>query len=356
MFQSDFPMKREPPVTIVLVNYNGWWDTIECLESIFKLEYSNFQVVVIDNGSSNQSLQRLCGWAEGAINRWLSFKNSLRSHVLPPVAKPIPYSTFSFSDGSFVPKSVEMASSLTIINLGDGINRGFAFGMNVGIQFALENTTGEYFWLLNNDMVASKDSLKALASLALQEGKDKKIGIIGSKLFYYHAPESLQGVAGRYRAWLGQSLHVGASQIDMGQFDQKSFSFDYVIGAAMFVDRKFVEDVGKLSEDYFLYFEELDWAQRGKKKGWKLGFCANSKIFHKEGASTNSQRRPQVKSDLADYYQIKNRFLFTKRFYPSFLPLIYCTLIPVFFRRLLRRNFKMAYQVLRFLIFRFERV
>lgn len=104
---------------------------------------------------------------------------------------------------------------------------------------------------------------------------------------------------------------------------------DYVVGASMFVRKTFIEEVGYMSEDYFLYFEELDWILRGKACGWNIGYIPEAIVFHKEGGST--KEKGIMISEFADICQLKNRILFTKRFYPlcliSVLPMCAFTIL-----------------------------
>ena len=125
---------------------------------------------------------------------------------------------------------------------------------------------------------------------------------------------------------------IGSGERDSGQWDKADFKFDYVIGASMFVKRKFVVSVGKMTEDYFLYFEELDWAIRGKIKEWQMEFCPSAIIFHKLGASTGSGKKKEI-SELSDFYSVRNRIIIARRYFP----LTVFTLYPAFMLFVLRR-------------------
>lgn len=265
-------------IYIIVLNWNGWQDTLECLESLLQLEYTNYRVIVCDNCSEDNS--------EAHIQQWL---NQL----------PAPqYERF------------------TLVQTGE--NRGYGPGNNVGIRLALQDNAMEAVWILNNDVVVDPHSLTALNQYRLAHPER---GLIGSKLRFYASPDRIQAVGGKYNKVFASSIHLGEFEIDQGQYDADAIrtQIDYPVGAALFVSRAFLESVGLLAEDYFLYFEEIDWATRGSQAGWELGYCWQSTIFHKEGGSTGAHANPELKSHLSDYYSVINRVRFTRKFYSTYL-------------------------------------
>lgn len=150
-------------------------------------------------------------------------------------------------------------------------------------------------WLLNNDTEVQPDSLTRLVERAQE---DDSIGIVGSTLLYHHNRRRVQALGGaRYNRWLGVAKHIGEGQNwdkikDNIRRDEIERQMDYVVGASMLVSRRFIEAVGLMSEDYSLYFEELDWAIRGKKKGFRLAWAPDSIVYHKEGATTGGGPDP----------------------------------------------------------------
>jgi GT2 family glycosyltransferase len=168
--------------------------------------------------------------------------------------------------------------------------------------------------------------------------KHEKLGICGAKLLQYYHPKQLQGVGGSYNKWIGAVKEIGFNQDDIGQWDSTSFSFDYVLGASMFILKKFLEDVGLMDEEFFLYYEELDWAIRGKKKGWSLGFCASARIYHKMGSSIN-KNKGRGNSLIGDYYSIRNRILLTKKYFPYALVSLYPSFLKFVYNRIRLKQF-----------------
>jgi GT2 family glycosyltransferase len=155
---------------------------------------------------------------------------------------------------------------------------------------------------------------------------------------YYNAPNIFQSVGGIYNRRYASSSQLGMFEQDFGQYDNEEISnkIDFPVGASMFVSAAFIEDVGLMCEDFFLYFEEIDWVLRGRVKGWKIGYCWLSRIFHKEGATIGSSSNGKFNSELSDYYGMRNRMLITKKHFPSCLWSVYLSFFVVVFNRIRR--------------------
>lgn len=290
----------DPKVYIVILNWNGWRDTVECLNSLEDLDYSNYEIVVVDNASTDDSVKKIR----------------------------------------------ERYPQLTILE--SDFNRGFSGGNNIGIRHALKQEA-DYVWLLNNDTVVDR---KALTALVERMEEDPEIGICGSKLIYYHKPDTIQALAGgRYNRWLGISRHIGEGGDANHDFNVQEIEnkLAYIVGASMLVSNEFVKEVGLLCEDYFLYYEEIDWAVRAKNR-YRLGFAKESVVFHKVGASIQKDNpNKSIKSRLADYYQIKNRLKFTWNHYPGLILTVYISVLGAIFNRMLRGQWDRIPMVLKLL-------
>ncbi len=301
---------RPPKVYIVVLNFNGWKDTIACLEGVINLRYANFEVVVVDNASADGSARYIADWIRDSSKR----------------------------------------RGIPVVLLRNTVNNGYAAGNNAALDLILAKSDGVYIWLLNHDTVVDPDSLGWLVRRAQDyQSKGQRVGIIGSKLLFYHHPEIIQGVGARYNRWLAVPRHIGAFQKDSGQFDLPRLKCDYAIGSALFIDIRFVRDVGLLSEEYFIYWEELDWIIRGRRRGWDIGYCFQSKVYHKEGAVAGTSQRGR-RSILSDYYGLRNRIIFTRKFYPYALGSVYLSFIAVIINRIMRGQFgrvKLAYRAMR---------
>jgi GT2 family glycosyltransferase len=356
-----------PKIYVIILNYNGWTDTIECLESVLRNNYPNYQVIVVDNNSTDNSLKYIKAWAEGKLDVWIKPNNPLKHLCFPPVKKPIPYVSYcrkeaekggnKEQENKLIPHTIRnnnaqntiiSTSPYPLIFIQTHVNLGFAGGNNIGIKYALAKNDFEFVWLLNNDTVIERDSLLKLVHNATL-CKEKKIGIIGSKLLYYHKPDTIQGIGGIYNKWFGVSKHLGAFEKDKGQYDNKKVlkKIDYIIGASMLVSSNLIKKVGLLCEDYFLYFEDIDWALRAKNQNFELDYCWESKVYHKEGKSIGSSLKGKEKSDFSDFYGLKNRIVFTKKFFPKWLWSVYAGFLVVFFNRIERKKIGVIIKLLR---------
>src|SRR5437762_10906736 len=132
----EMALQLPSKVYIVVLNWNGWRDTLECLESLFRLEYPNFRVIVCDNNSSDGSIEKIQGWAEGAIQAPKSANPQLASISYPPVRKPVGYSSITVNRSS---NSVKIPD-LPLVIVQTRANLGFAGGNNVALRSLLSLT------------------------------------------------------------------------------------------------------------------------------------------------------------------------------------------------------------------------
>lgn len=314
-------------IYIIILVYNNWKDTIECLESVFKLKGCNYRIVVVDNNSPNNALEYIKKWAEGKIlldNKKIKFKQL----VFPVEIKPIKYEFFTHNDIKDNKLINVQKEKLVLIQTGE--NKGYSAGNNIGIKYALQDNDCKYVWILNNDVIVEPFALKNMVKM-MEE--NFQIGICGSRTYSYYLPNILQCKGGfNYNKWLGCQYKIREP------FNIKHLK--YVNGSSMLVRKEFIEKIGFLNESYFLYYEEIDWAVRGKKY-YKLGYCEDSIIYHKEGASINKGN--QKRSLLSDFYSIRNRILITKRYYKYCLPTVYFGILVAIFNRIRRKEYKRAW-------------
>jgi GT2 family glycosyltransferase len=283
---------------IILVNFNSAPDTIECIESLIKNLKSAYELVVVDNQSTDTSVKQI--------------KNHIKQYK---------------------------TSAVTLLVADE--NRGFAAGNNLGIEHGLLNKKISHFWLLNNDTIVKSDDLSPLVS---QFVSMQSCGLLGSKLLYYNSPNTIQAVGGRIKVWQARVSLVGFNEEDIKQYDLQMPPIDYVVGASMFTSREVIDRVGKMNEKLFLYVEELDWCKRMKDVGFSITTCCQSVVYHKQGVSTRQFERGS-KSKCATYYQIRNLIYHYRIFYPL---LILSPVLRMFVRGILyslteRQNFIKVY-------------
>lgn len=315
-------------VYIILVNWNGWKDTIECLESVFRNDYLPYQVIVCDNGSQDDSLENIKRWATGKLENEVLPSNPLYSLSFPPVRKPISFIEYTREEFDAV-RNINPADARLIL-IQNAANLGFAGGNNVGIRYALDREDFSHVWLLNNDVVIKPD---ALSCLVRRMNEKKDAGMCGSTIPYYSAPDTVWTLGGGiYNKWLSRSRSVGNMEPlrDAASRFNVEETIDYLAGASMLVSRAFLHEVGLLNEEYFLYFEEPDWALRGKGK-FSLAYAPESIVYHKVGASTKLIDKPGISNKSSKFHAMKSHLIFTRNFFPLFIPLNIARIIFNFF-------------------------
>ena len=209
-------------VIVLVLNWNNWRDTNECLDSLQRLRFDSWKAIVLDNGSTDDSVMRIRG-------------------RFPEVE---------------------------LLQLRE--NFGFAKGNNEGIRTALERRA-EYVWLLNNDTTVDAG---ALAALVAKMEKDEKIGATGSAIYSMTRPGELQTWGGGRVSGFGRS-HYFTKPVEDEQIQ-------FLTGASLFLRSATLQSVGLLDEGFFMYWEDADLCFRARRAGWKLAVCGDSKVWHKE--------------------------------------------------------------------------
>ncbi len=304
-----------PKVYIILLNYNSWTDTIECLESVLRNDYPNYQVIVIDNNSPNNSMEYLKAWAEGRIDVWVNPNNSLRNLSFPPVPKPIPYVYYTREEAekcknldleeklkSDIPEGV--TTKYPIVFIQSGNNLGFAGGNNVGIRYALIKNDFDSVILLNNDTVIKGEAISILVNVRLEFGEQ---AIYGGRIYYYSDPEKIWYDGGRFNEWIGRTIHLNKGKLKhdikiSSQIKEVNFiTFCYVLIPKLILDK-----IGLLDESYFMYVEDLDYSYRVWKSEYKLYHVIKSEIWHKVSASSGEDEV----NEFSAYWIMRNRVRF----------------------------------------------
>jgi GT2 family glycosyltransferase len=247
---------------VVVLNWNGWQDTVTCVASCRTLTWPNFRIVIVDNGST---------------------------------------------DGSEAILRTECPDADIIQT---GANLGFAGGNNIAVHRAMEHGY-DYVWLLNNDTVVDPQALTMLVE-ALE--RDPSAGIAGSKIYYLDDPQRIWFAGG---AWSRGRLRLrqrGAHHLDMGQFDIPGPTGS-VSGCSMLVSRRVIEKIGPMDERYFLYWEDTDWCARAGKQDFRVLFVPASRVWHKVSATV------APRSELQSYYNTRSALIFCRQHDLVSLPL-----------------------------------
>lgn len=245
-------MSKYPLVSIITVNFNQTEVTCALIESLNKISYPNFEVIVVDNNSTDDD-----------------------------------------------PATIKERYP-NIIFIANPINYGFAAGNNFGLMRA----RGEYVLLLNNDIEVPKGFMEPLVE---KLKKNPDIGAVSPKIKFYYQPDTIQyaGFTPLNNITM-RNFAIGFRQKDVGQYEEDRDTA-YTHGAAMMVPISVVKKVGLMSYIFFLYYEEADWCTRIVNAGYRMHYVHNSYVLHKESISTGKL------SGLKIYYQNRNRIVYIRR-------------------------------------------
>lgn len=307
---GNVPGERAAPVAVVLVNWNGAELCLDCLDTLLACDYPAFKVYVVDNDSSDDSVDRLRRWCEAPTrpSQAVDFANVQRVSAR---GGPVPHAVVDWRPG-LAGHGRDGDPTVTLIRVGR--NAGFAGGNNIGMCYAGPDHF-EYFWLLNTDTVVDRRALDHLVECAQS---DPGLGMVGSTLRYHGAPDTVQALGGaRFDSRRCLFEHIGHGwPVDVAEQETQRARREmaYVVGASMLVSSRFVREVGPMQEDYFLYYEEVDWACRGMP-AFRPGYAPRSHVYHKVGMST-AKSVPLFSMRLA----YRNRIRFVARFMPDRLP------------------------------------
>lgn len=268
-----------PHVTIVILNWNRIADTLECLESLARVDYPSFSIIVVDNGSTDGS--------PAAIERW-------------------------------------GRENLPLALIRNAENLGFVRGSNQGMRHALAAGT-EYVFLLNNDTVVAPDVLELLVATA---ERSDDIGMVGPKIYQYGKDSILDSAGTRTIPWLAQGFLIGHGNVDHGQYDDPG-DLPYVTGTALLVKRTVLEKVGLMDEDYFCYFDDFDWGVKAREAGYRLLFVPKAVVHHK------GSRTAGFNSPFYIHHMARSRILFARK-NVRLLPFLFAFLPYLFLYRYLR--------------------
>jgi GT2 family glycosyltransferase len=316
-------------VYIVILNYNSWSDTIECLESVFRNRYDNYQVIVIDNNSTNNSMNLLKMWADGMLDFWTTTDNILKKLTFPPVPKPVPYFYLDNNDFQGLDNLKLFPDDIPLIMIQTGHNLGFAGGNNIAIKLILSKNIKGYIWLLNPDMLVEKQTLKRLVDYGL----NNKDSVIGCHVKDYSDPTKTIFLG-------GAKINIYTGTISFISKPQDINKLDYISGGSLFTHVDNFDKIGLLPEDYFLYWEDTDWCTQGKHKGLRFSVCLEAVCYTKTSSTIG-------KGYLSDYYYTLNAIKYVMKFYPHYLviSIIFCNTIRVI-KRLINLRFSNAVAII----------
>lgn len=289
----------KPLVSIILLNWNGYEDTLEALESLYDIDYPNYNVIVADNNSTNDSVEKIKDYAEGKIKvetQYTKYRDN----------KPIKLNILE--EGKYTENidNTTTDDEKKLLLIKNRENYGFAKGNNIAIDYTIKYDKPDYVLLLNNDTIVQKDFLTKMIDVAQT---DDKIGLIGPKFYYYDYEGSHETI------WCIGSVvdldHFPGHHSIMEEPDydltQKIIDCDWVSGAGALIKTEAMPET-YLSTEFFFGCEDVDLAIEIKKKGYKVVTVTDSIIWHKVGMS-----RHKNSTFKTEYNHIKTNLQFIKK-------------------------------------------
>ncbi len=244
-------MSTAPKVIVLILSYNGKTLLEDSVSSYLANDYPNFKVIIIDNGSTDNTKE-------------------------------------------YIEKEFPGAKVIRIEK-----NKGYSGGFNFGLTYAFDQQKVDYVLITNNDVQVDKNVISSLVETA---ESDKMIGFVTGKVFYFDQPDTLQTVGKKEDPVLWNGGHIGGGEIDIGQYD-KVVELAFADDIFTLVKREMYEITGGYDTNFFLQSEEYDWQARSKKLGYKIFYTPKAKIWHKESMTIGKT------SALKEYYNARNPML-----------------------------------------------
>jgi len=299
-------MRKFPKVTIIILNWNGWKDTVECLESLYRITYPNYEVIVVDNGSKDDSVQKIKEYCEGKI------KVESESFRYNPNNKPIyilEYTREQAEKGGDFRKEKyfsKLPSDRKLRIILNEKNYGYAEGSNIAIRNALEALNPDYTLLLNNDTVVDPNFLTELVKVA---ESDKRISIVGPKIFFWNfdgRKDIIWFAGGILDIKSGKFYHCMIGKPDGGDTEIKEV--DFITGCCILIKKDVFEKIGLLDRNYFAYCEDIDFCLRAKKAGFGVLYTPKAVIWHKVSATSKG-----AFSSRKAYFKYRNTIILIRK-------------------------------------------
>ncbi|WP_298259268.1 glycosyltransferase family 2 protein [uncultured Litoreibacter sp.] len=255
----------------VIVTYNSAEHILGCLHSLAQAEHVTLRIVIVDNSSSDRTPEVIQGFLD--------------------------------------------QSDLDLTLVQSAQNLGFAAGVNLGLTKLLEDPDLDRFWILNPDCTVPSSTPAKFAKVEMP------FSLIGGRIIYEEHPSKIQIDGGQINTWTGATTNIHIGQNPDTTAMPKSCELDFISGASMVASRAFILSAGLMPEQYFLYYEEVSWAQnRGE---FPLVVCENASVLHSAGASIGSPTLSRGPSALSVYYKHRSRMMFMIAHHPLRVPVAY---------------------------------
>jgi len=280
--------------SIIILNWNGWEDTLECLDSIFKAYNFNFNIVLLDNASSDSSVQEIRSW----VSQNVPLRDDTNTFQYVELTESdLNRNIFNNFSQLGVPKFVFIKNDT---------NYGFAEGNNIGARFAIKYLGSQYILLLNNDMIVQADFLQNLLTYI---GRSEEIAVCSSKILFYHDP-TIINYAGAAFTLLGRGDEIGFGQKDLSIYNVQKIT-GVPSGGAMLIRAKVIVENGLFDKAYFAYHEDTDFAWRLWLLGYSIHYVPESVVYHKHRGSWG--KKPTFRVYLGINNRMRNMLKYLER-------------------------------------------
>ncbi len=273
-------------VCAIVLNWNGWQDTVRCLDSLLASDRSVFRIVLVDNGSTDGSLEHIQAWASTRVDS-------------------VTYDRVQATMGGTAAGESRLSEAQrSLVLIRNDTNAGFGAGNNIGLSYALAQGF-DAMWVLNNDAIVDREALTCMLQV-LQEGP--RIGAVGSAVYQIDHRDVVQLWGGAHVDMiLGIAPHIMHSKSER--------RLNMLSGVSMLLRADALREVGLFDESFFMYWEDSDLSFRLRAAGWKLRVAAEAKIWHSESSSFGGKRS----TTRDNYYDESLRRFFYKH---SKLPIV----------------------------------
>lgn len=361
-------MNPNPKVSIIIMNFNRWQDTLECLESVYQIEYPNYDVIVVDNASEDESLGKIREYSQGLTKvdsklvkykrkekplKLFEFHENNETNLLNPNHHSNPHeskidnilkiegcvtytldetnskdntnSNISKTSEDYLSEIMALPSNEKLIVLENRVNYGYTKGNNLAIDFALKNIDPDYILLLNEDTVVASDFLDNLVDVAEQ---NNEVGCVGPKVYYYDykGRKDVISFAGeKINLYTSLGNRFCKNKVDKNICD-KIIETDKIEGCSILFKKEALLKVGLFDHIYWAYWEETDLCFRIRNQGYKVLYAPKARIWHKIGLTWDNYYSYYI----IYHYLVRNRLIFIWRYASLLQKIVFFILFPFY--------------------------
>lgn len=293
-------------IGVVVVAFNSADVILDCVESLLQGPGPHPRIVVVDNASPDDTVETLRNWASGKVS--FTAPQDIPFHMVP---SPKPVALIEKRRGEVT----ELLQGSGVVLLHSGANRGFAGGVNAGLEYLAADPSIQHFWVLNPDAMSAPGTVDAILTAA---AANPGYGLMGGRVCYAEPPHRVQIDGGTLNRRTGVTGNVNLGRPMAEVSAPKASELDFITGASMIASRVFYEHVGPMREDYFLYYEEVDWACR--RGDLPMIVAGDVVVYHRAGTAIGSPTLERLASPFSIWFKHRGRMRFMRRFHKGALP------------------------------------